>query len=147
MAWNEKDLTTDWIKPVRIPDGEDVTLSSVRSRIQDLCDRHGIPVAFSEGQLKTGGLFNKRMESIMNMFNPQQNDYLSFVIRVEHMGSYAFMHVYNMGGSRNYGMANAAGEGSTLARLRMNLGGGRAKLNAEENYYAILKDCVEGIFA
>ena len=145
MAWSEKDLTTDWINPVRFPNGNDVNLRTVRELIQEQCDKHGIPVAFNEGQLKTGSLFNKQMEDILNMYNPEQRDYLHFVIRVQHMGSYAFLHVYNMGGSKNYGTSNAAGAGSTWAKLKMGLGGGQAKLNVEENYYAILKDCLENI--
>lgn len=79
---------------------------------------NGIPVAFREDQLKVGGLFSKQMEDVLVMYNPDHaNDYLRFVIRVQHMGKYAFMHVYNMGGSKNYRNSNVAASGGVIGGL------------------------------
>ena len=144
MAYSESMLTTEWIPQVRFPNGENVNLMTVREAIQNEADANGIPVAFREDQLKSGGLFNKQVEDILVMYNPEHaNDYLQFVIRIQHMGKYAFMHVFNMGGSKNYGMFNDAEEGGllgTIASIKKVVGGGNAKLQAEEQYYTILKD-------
>ena len=144
MAYAEKDLITEWIPQVRFPDGNNVNLMTVREAIQNEADENGIPVAFREDQIKVGGLFNKQIEDILVMYNPaHENDYLKFVIRVQHMGKYAFMHVYNMGGSKNYRNHNVAAAGGAIGAITKIgglIGGANAKLQAEEQYYTILAD-------
>lgn len=151
MAYTEKQLDTEWIPQVRFPNGNNVNLMTVRNAIQEEADENGIPVAFSDDQLKVGGLFSKQMEDVLVMYNPDHaTDYLRFVIRIQHMGKYAFMHVYNMGGSKNYRNSNTAAAGGamgTITKIGGLLGGANAKLQAEEQYYTILADvlanCVE----
>lgn len=144
MAYSEKDLTMEWIPQVRFPNGDNVNLMTVREAIVNEAAENGIPVAFREDHLKVGGLFNKQIEDVLVMYNPEHaNDYLTFVVRVQHMGKYAFMHVYNMGGSKNYRNSNLAqGEGAiaTIKKIGGLLGGANAKLQAEEQYYTILAD-------
>lgn len=143
MAYSESMLTTEWCPQVRFPNGDNVNLMTVREAIQNEADENGIPVAFREDQLKSGGLFNKQIEDILVMYNPEHaSDYLQFVIRVQHMGKYAFMHVYNMGGSKNFRDSSAAASGSTLKQVTGLLGGRNAKLQAEEQYYTILADVI-----
>lgn len=146
MAYSESELTRDWITPVRFRDGENITLAAVREAIQSEADANGIPVAFREDQLKYGSIFNRQVEDILVMYNPEHSgDYLHFVIRVQHMGKYAFMHIYNMGGSKNYQNFNDAAEGGFfggIAKAKIFAGGGKAKLQAEEQYYSILKDVI-----
>lgn len=143
MAYSESMLTTEWCPQVRFPNGDNVNLMTVREAIQNEADENGIPVAFREDQLKSGGLFNKQIEDILVMYNPEHaSDYLQFVIRVQHMGKYAFMHVYNMGGSKNFRDSNVAASGSTLKQITGLLGGRNAKLQAEEQYYTILADVI-----
>lgn len=144
MAYSESMLTTDWVPQVRFPNGNNVNLVTVREAIQNEAEKNGIPVAFREDTLKSGGLFNKQVEDILVMYNPEhEKDYLQFVIRVQHMGSYAFMHVYNMGGSKNFRDSNAAASGSTLKQITGLLGGRNAKMQVEEQYYTILADVLE----
>lgn len=146
MTYAEKDLSTEWMPQIRWPNGDSVNLVTVREAIQEQADENGIPVAFSEADLKVGGLFSKEREDILIMYNPQhQNDYLRFAIRVMHQGKYAFMHVYNLGGSKNFGKVNAAAAGSTLQKIGNLIGGTNAKLQAEENYYTILRDCLTNV--
>lgn len=144
MAYSEKDLSTEWIPQVRFPNGNNVNLMTVREAIQEEADANGISVAFREDQLKVGGLFSKQLEDVLVMYNPEHaNDYLKFVIRVQHMGKYAFMHVYNMGGSKNYRNSNMAASGGamgTITKLGNLIGGANAKLQVEEQYYTILAD-------
>ncbi len=150
MAYSEKDLSNQWIPGVRIAHGENVNLSAVRDAIQEQCDENGIPVEFRDDQLKIGGLFSKEREDILIMYHPQHaTDYLHFAIRVVHQGKYAFVNVFNLGGSVNYGNDNAAAEGGffgTVRKIGNAVSGHQAKLEAEEQYYAILKDCLNNIF-
>lgn len=144
--YSENQLTTQWMPQIRWPNGANVNLMAVREAIQNQADENGIPVDFSEDQLKVGGLFSKEREDILIMFNPEHAyDYLRFAIRVKHQGKYAFMQVYNLGGSKNFGNENKAAAGSTLRTIGNLVGGHKAKLEAEENYYTILRDCLENV--
>ena len=144
MAWKEKDLVTDWITPVRISNGNDITLGLIQSSIEEECAKNGIPVAFKEEMIKVGIVFSSQMETVLQMYHPQkENEYLRFVIRLKQMGTNAFVNVYNMGGSKNYRMVNKADADSKIAKIRMNLFGGKAALEQEEQYYYILKECLK----
>ncbi len=146
MAYSEKMLSTEWMPQVRFPNGNDVNLVTIREAIQEQADENGIPVAFNEEQLKVGGLLSKQLEDILIMYNPNHaSDYLRFAIRVMHQGKYAFMHVYNLGGSKNFRDDNMAGAGSTFKKLTNFIGGHNQKLQEEENYYTILRDCLENV--
>ena len=80
------------------------------------------------------------------MYNPQHaTDYLRFAIRVMHQGKYAFMHVYNLGGSKNFRNDNVASGGSAMRKIANAIGGHNQKLQAEENYYTILRDCLANV--
>lgn len=146
MALSENMLSTDWTTPVRFPNGQNVTLKTAMDALQEQADEAGIPLAFREDTLKTGSLFSKQVEDILIMYNPEHvTDYLRFAIRIQHMGKYAFMHVFNLGGSKNFGHDNAANAGSSLRKVANLIGGHNAKLQAEEQYYAILKDCIDNV--
>lgn len=149
MAYSEKDLTTQWIPQIRWPNGDSVNLVTVREAIQEQADENGIPVAFREDQLKVGGLLSKQREDVLIMYNPQhENDYLRFLIRVQHQGKYAFLYVYNMGGSKNFSDINYAEISGTLAKVQKAINvfkGVKTKVLAEENYYTILRDCLENV--
>ncbi len=146
MAMSESLLTTQWMPQIRWPNGNDVNLRTISEAIQNQADENGIPVAFREETLKVGGLFSKEREDILIMYNPEHaTDYLRFALRVKHQGKYAFMQVYNLGGSKNFANDNKAAAGSTIKKLSNLVGGHKAKLEAEENYYTILRDCLENV--
>lgn len=149
MGYKESELTDMWMPQIRWPNGQNVNLNTIREAIQEQCDENGIPIAFSEEQMKVGGIFSREREDILCMYNPDHaTDYLNFVIRVKHQGKYAFMEVYNMGGSKNFGNDNLAGESGALGTFRRvanAFGGHKAKLEAEENYYTILRDCLQNV--
>ena len=146
MPYSEKQLDTEWMPQVRWPNGDNVNLVTVRDAIQNQADENGIPVAFRDDTLKVGGLLSSQREDILIMYNPQhENDYLRFAIRVMHQGKYAFMHVYNLGGSKNFRDGNKAAAGSKIAVIGNLVGGHRQKLEAEENYYTILRDCLQNV--
>ena len=138
-------LTVEW-KKVRFQDGNNVNLLAIREAIQNEADRNGIPVAFREEQIKVGSLFNKQLEDILVMYNPEHaNDYLKFVVRVQHRGAYAFMYVYNMGGSKNFRNSQLAKEGGVIGKISGKIAGVQSKLQAEEQYYQILSDVIENV--
>lgn len=149
MAYSENQLTTQWMPQVRWPDGNNVNLITIREAIQNQADENGISVSFNEETLKVGGLFSREREDILIMYNPEHpTDYLQFAIRVKHQGKYAFMQVYNLGGSKNFKNENNANFDSArgLGRSLINtIGGHKGKLEAEENYYTILRDCLENV--
>ena len=149
MAYSENQLKTQWMPQVRWQNGNDVTLDVVRNAIQNQTDENGIAVAFSEDEVKVGGLFSGEREPILIMYNPEHEyDYLRFAIRVKHQGKYAFMQVYNLGGSKNFRNEYSANFDTAggVGRIILNaIGGHSGKLQEEENYYTILRDCLEDI--
>ena len=149
MAYSENQLTTQWMPQIRFPNGANVNLMAVRNAIQEQCEENGIPVSFADAQLKVGGHFSKELEDILIMCNPEHvADYLRFAIRIKHQGKYAFMQIYNLGGSKNFKHDNRANfeTWSGIGRSLLNaVGGHRAKLEAEQNYYTILHDCLENV--
>ena len=149
MAYAERDLNTEWIPQIRFPNGNNITLDAVADAIQEECDANGIPVAFQEAEVKTGGMFSKTKERVLLMYNPNHaNDYLRFIVRLQYQGRYAFLHVYNMGGSKNYrddNQANAGGTFGLIKKIGNAVGGHNAKLQQEENYYMILQDCLSNV--
>ena len=159
MTLKETDLLRPWIDQVRFPNGNDINLVAVQNAIQDQADMNGIPVAFKDEQLKIGGAFSKQMDDILVMYNPEHEfDYLRFAIRIKHQGRYAFMNVYNLGGSKNFGDLNTANDitdflikptlGSALGAVKKITNvvrGTNSKAEEEQNYYIILRDCLENI--
>ena len=148
MTYSESMLTTQWMPQIRWPNGANVNLMTIRNAIKEQADENGIPVAFTDSEVKVGGLFSREREDVLTMYNPEHSDYLTFVIRVKHQGKYAFMQVYNMGGSRNYrhdNNANLSTWGGVGRSLLNAVGGHKGKLDAEENYYTILRDCLENV--
>lgn len=146
MIYNEKQLNTEWIPQIRFQNGQDVNLISFRNALIEETNANGILVSFDDAQVKVGGLFSKQLEDVLVMYNPEHpNDYLRFVVRIQHQGRYAFLHIYNMGGSKNYALINGAQNGSKLSIVRGLVGGVKEKIQIEENYYTILADCISNI--
>lgn len=150
MTYTESMLDTEWIPSARIANGADVTLDVVRCALQHQCEENGIPIAFKKEQLKIGGMLSRQYEEMLVAYHPEHaSDYLNFGIRVKHTGRYAFVNVYSLGGSKNYRNENAAhsdSDWSILYSIANRLGGHRTKMEAEEQYYAILQDCFSNIF-
>ena len=70
MTMTEGMLDREWMPQVRWTNGNNVTLNGVREAIQREADENGIPVAFSEDQVKLGGLFSRDREDVLRMYNP-----------------------------------------------------------------------------
>ena len=144
MAYTEKDLTSEWIPQVRVTNGDNVNLVAIREAIQNGADEIGIPVAFREEQIKVGGFLNRELEDILVMYNPEHaRDYRNFVIRIQHRGNYAFVYVYNMGGSKNYMNSQTMKKGGLLRKAL----GVDKKMLEEEQYYQMLADVLMNILS
>ncbi len=145
MAIHADSLTQTrlFIDPIRIQDGNFITLDLVAKQLQQQANEKGIPVAFRKEQLQTGSFFNKQFEDILYLYNPDFPGYITFIIRITYQGNYAFLEVYNYGGSVNYRHENTAAKGSLFRDIANSFSNHKEKLKAENQYYAILKDCFQ----
>ena len=147
---------------VRYKDGNGITLQIVQEAIKDCAQSMGIPVAFYNEQVKSGGLFNSSVEDCIVMYHPEhQNDYFKFCIRVTRQGSYAFVSVNDFGQSKQVTKANRAefakqdrkGKtmsykiGSMIGAGIFNIGKNKQKLDEEQMYYQCVFDIFDEIIA
>ncbi len=137
---------------VRIKNGSGITLSAVQTAVEKGAEDIGIPVAFYDDQVKSGGLFNSSVEDCIVMYHPDhERDYFKFCIRVGRQGSYAFVSVNNFGESKQIAKANYAENskregGPMLDRLVMTIGRSKQKLEEEQMYYQCIFDIFDEIF-
>lgn len=145
---------------VRYQNGEGITLSTVQDAIKDCAMKMGIPVAFSNDQVKSGGLFNSSVEDCIVLYHPEhEKDYFRFCIRVKRQGVYAFVSVNDFGKSKQMNKAAYAESykadrkgqsmsykmGSMIGQGVMTLGRSKAKLEEEEMYYQCIFDIFDEI--
>lgn len=112
--------------------------------------KNGIPVAFYADQIKSGGMFNKKIEDCLVMHHPEhKNDYLLFCIRVQQEGDLAFAAMNDFGSGKQmdqfaraeyakqdrHGKAMHYKTGSMIGSGIRNIGKSKQKLEAEQNYY------------
>lgn len=134
-----------FVPRLRFPDGGNISLDWLKGALIEEANKNGIPLACEDAQLKIGGLFSKERESVLVFYHPEHKvDYLTFLIRVTYQGKYAFMDVYKASGSKNYSN-NQKGESSAVRGIFNKMSGHAQKLQMEEDYYTILKDCFSNI--
>ena len=147
---------------VRYKDGSNVTLRTVQNAIQDCAQNIGIPVAFYEDEVKSGGLFNKTVENCIVLYHPEhQNDYIKICIRVEHQGTYAFVSAMDFGTSKQIkkedqvaiykesrkGQSMSFKVGSLIGQSITSIGRNKSRLEEEKNYYACIIDIFDEIIS
>lgn len=145
---------------VRYQNGEGITLQTVQEAIKDCAMKMGIPVAFMNDQVKSGGLFNSSTEDCIVMYHPEhERDYFRFCIRVKRQGVYAFVSINDFGQSKQMNKANTAefmkqdraGKdmsykiGSMIGQGLRTLGSSKQKLEEENNYYQCIFDIFDEI--
>lgn len=146
---------------VRIKNGSGITLSAVQTAVEKGAEDIGIPVAFYDDQVKSGGLFNSSVEDCIVMYHPDhERDYFKFCIRAGRQGSYAFVSVNNFGESKQIAKANYAESayaerqgkslghkiGSMIDEGIMTIGKNKQKLEEEQMYYQCIRDIFDEIF-
>lgn len=123
-------------KSVRYQNGDGITLEAIKRRITLIAERHAIPVAFLNDQVKFGGLFNSSVEDCLVVYHPDhRNDYIKFCILVTRQGRYAFVEVNEFGHSKQLYKAAYA-----------TLGRSERKLQEEQMYYACILDVFDETF-
>lgn len=150
MAYSQNDIKEEYrfINRFKFRDGNNVNLADLQEALQDECDSNGIPVAFRNDTLKTGGLFSKQVEDVLVLYNTAHpTDYHQFLIRITHQGKYAFMDVFRLGSSKNFRNYNKGADGSTTQKIFNSLTGQNQKLQEEKDFYTILIDCMENIYS
>lgn len=145
---------------VRYQNGDGITLQTVQEAIKDCAMKMGIPVAFTNDEVKSGGLFNSSTEDCLVMYHPEhERDYFRFCIRVKRQGVYAFVSINDFGQSKQMNKANTAefmkqdraGKdlsyqiGSMIGQGLRTLGSSKAKLEEENNYYQCIFDIFDEI--
>ena len=138
-------------------DGNGISLEVVQEAIRNKAQSMNLPVAFYNDQVKSGSLFNSRVEDCAVLYHPEhRNDYFSFCIRVTHQGSYAFVSINDFGQSKQIdkedraewakqdrkGKAVSYKIGSMIGEGIANIGKNKQKLEEERMYY----HCVRNIF-
>ncbi len=173
-----KDLDMDFRPKIRYADGTDINLKVVQNALTEEANKHGIPIAFYADQVRVGGVMGigSKVEDCIVLHHPDhKKDYFTFVIRVAHQGTYAFVSVDGYGKSklmraeegRNRMTANAGanfkaavfGDGNSVNMTNALIGGAiggarklvgaltgaKAKIEQESNWYAMVSDLFEVI--
>lgn len=145
---------------IRYKDGQGITLQTVQEAIQTCADNLGIPVGFSENQVKSGTFFNPTFEDCIVMYHPDhRDDYYNFCIRVTYQGTYAFVSVNDFGKSKQMSKADSAefgkqdrkGKklsykiGSRIGQSIATIGMSKQALEEEQMYYQCILDIFDEI--
>lgn len=156
------DTLREFRPSVRYKDGNSITLQTVQEAINDCAQGMGIPVAFYNEQVKSGGLFNSSVEDCIVMYHPEhQNDYFKFCIRVSHQGNYAFVSVNDFGQSKQINKAGRAEAyqqdrkgksmsykvGSMIGQGLTTIGKSKQKFEEEQMYYQCVFDIFDEIIS
>lgn len=146
--FKEKELTEArrFVPRVRIPNGKDLTVADYQTMLQEECDSNGIPVAFAQDEVTTGGLLNKSVDPVLVLSNPEQKNYMSFIIHITYQGNYAFVNVYmNYKLKPSNALMNIVDNKSAKSGLLNKITGANKKAEQEQDYYLILRDCLENV--
>ncbi len=146
----------------RFEDGASITLDRIKQALLDESNEKGIPIAFYEDQVKSGGLFNKQIEDCLVMYHPEHRyDYFLFCIRVHHEGSLAYIAVNDFGSSKQMDKFTRAENakmdrqgkdlsyqiGSMIGSGLRNIGKSKQKLEEEQNYYGAVEYLLDQVIA
>ena len=160
----EKELSSE--RKIRFANGQGITLDVIKEAVSEEADKNGIPIAFYDEQIKFGGLIGGSVEDCIILYHPEhKKDYFNIIFRVTHQGSYAFLNISYYGQSKMQGKIYSATEarqeskeerrglplsqrighaiGSGIANGIMSIGASKKKFEEEQNWYAIVEDCID----
>lgn len=160
----EKDLRE--MRPnVRYADGQNITLGTLQTVLQNAANENGIDVAFYTDEVKCGGLIGGSVEPCLVLYHPQhEKDYFKLCIRVKHQGNYAFVSVHDFGVSTQMGNEGSkenlknimkSGSGAEKAgallgaglRLMFKGGANKQKLEEEQMWYTVVSDIFDQLLS
>lgn len=156
------DELRDFRPTYRFENGENISLETIKNALTAEFEEHGVPVEFREDWVRSGGLFNKKMEDCLIMYHPEhQHDYFNFCIRVQHQGSMAYVAVNDFGSSKQmdkfsraeYAKQDRKGKdlsyqiGSMIGSGIRNIGKSKQKLEEEKNYYGAVQYILDQVIS
>ena len=153
------DMLVKEFKPEKLyENGNDVTLPILQSRLKEAAEKYQIPIAFTNDQIKYGGVFNSTTIDCLVVYHPEHpSDYLRYTVSIKRQGTIAYVAVHLYGKSKQIGKKSLSKgavaslkEGKVGTAILMgvlSLGKNKDKLKDEENYnHAIWQIFDEVIF-
>ena len=119
----------------RIKNWADVSLQDLSHMIHQKANEYNVPVAFKQEQVKDGLIFGPTEECIV-LYHPQnEKNYLRYVIRAHHQGTYLFIIVNK---------TNGFSPDSSFSRSAEAV---RSMFPAEGHWYTIIDDIFNELFS
>jgi len=152
-------------EPIRVQQGQNITLTEIQREMLRVAEQNGIPMSFATDRVQIGGLIGSLLgngiEDCLVVSHPQHShDYCKYVIRVKHEGTYAFVFFQGTGTSKqlkkeavieNYkqlrrGKTLSYKMGSMAGQLLTSIGRSTQKQEAEKNWYTMVNDAFNSLF-
>ena len=135
-----------------------ITLSSIKSILQAETKEYQIPIAFTDDQIKAGGIFDSTTTDCIVMYHPEHpSDYLRYAISIRRQGIMTYVVVNTFGRSSQEGKARVAkmasaelrqgNIGTALFAGALSLGKNKKKLEDESNYYDTIEHILDEVLS
>lgn len=142
-------------------DSTGLTLQSAQSALEECAQSRGIPIAFYNDQVQSGGVFNRTLEDCIVLYHPEhQSDYYKLCIRVSYQGVAAFVSIMDFGVSKQMkkdaqrtaykesrkGQPLSFKVGSLIGQAVTSIGRNQSALEEEQRYYTCLTAILNEVF-
>ena len=130
-----------------------VSYETIQAAIAAKAEEYGIPVAFENDVIRSGGLFNKQEEPCLVLYHPEHpHDYFRNCITFHTQGIVAYIDINYYGFSALTGQKNTKEERESSDSFGRFLLGKLTKVDsvgyeAEYSYYDAIKDIIEEAFS
>lgn len=148
-----------------------MTLEAVQQVLASYASRAGISLSFRREQIKSGGLFNSRMEDCVIVYHPDHmKDYFSFCIKITRQDDFIIVFVKEMGQSKQMDKAYRSeltkqgvkcyihagvedyetmgkSRGTAIGGALGSIGKSKKKLEEEKAYYQIVYSAFDEIIS
>lgn len=89
---------------VRYSDGANLTISDVKSALEEKIREHGINAIVTREQVKSGGIFNSNVDDCLLIYHrDHQKDYFNHLIIMKKQGNFTYLSTYGCGKSKQIG--------------------------------------------
>lgn len=149
--YKAKDLE-DLMQPMRISNENTaaVTVEGIKQVFAGMAEENSVPYTFGSNEVKYGGLLNSEVAPALVITHPEHpRDYYGIMVTVQHDSNTAYIHVYNIGKSKQVkkfaisemGKQQRKGQslsfkvGNLAVQGLMSIGKSKDKLAAEQAWY------------
>ena len=138
------DLLVEFVPTAYIENGETITIYTIYNRFLDYAKKTKLPVGFYKDTAVSGRWFHKTREECLVVHHPDKNlHYLTFCIRVKHLGTKAFVYISSSGNSLQM-MKAAKAEvhrkaGRVYRAALLAFGQNRTRYEEEQMYYECIR--------